>query len=151
VVGRALGTATELGARDPSLARRLFALLATPFAVGVLDLERAGARLSLGRHLDAASLAGAMEREEPWVPWRPSVLASRQAAYRDAHHPRERQATEELQEFWAQEPPTLLSILIAEGEVAPAPAPQGAPVDPPVTVKAASPTPPGSDALPVHP
>ncbi len=92
--------AAILAARDPSLARRMFAALEQPLAVLAGEDERLIARAEITRQIDFAGLCGpAVGALEPHVPWTESFLRLRRDCYQAAGHPLLPAAERDLNEF----------------------------------------------------
>jgi spermidine synthase len=104
VMRRLLAVVVDLAGRNRGFAVRGCELLAEPFAVGVLDEERALARLEVCRRVDAASAAGAYRAMEPDVPWQASFLEGRAEAYAAAGDPLAAAARADVEAYWRREP-----------------------------------------------
>jgi spermidine synthase len=104
VMRRLLAVVVDLSGRDRGIAVRGCELLARPFAVGLLDEERASARIETCRNVDAASLADAYRAMEPDSPWQAASLEGRAQAYAAAGDPRASAARADVEAFWKREP-----------------------------------------------
>ena len=100
-----LRSAARLARRDPAFARRLFDLLAEPFAAGLLDERRLLTRLQISRIVDPSACVEAFAAYEPWVPWTEGILTARVACYRENDHPLERAARRDLARWYGDRPP----------------------------------------------
>jgi spermidine synthase len=95
--------------KDKNLGRRLYDVLAQPFAVESQSRARKMMRLQLATLGDWGSLCvEALAPLEPEVPWNLSTLSLRQDCYTRTGHPLTRTAQEELERFTAQAPPAFL-------------------------------------------
>jgi len=104
--------AVEAARGNPALIRRLFAVLATPFAVHMMDESRARSRLDLARMLPPGpECAEALDYFEPHVPWQADFLAFRAACYQRMGNavPKTlvKAAEDDLREFRRESPATL--------------------------------------------
>jgi spermidine synthase len=96
----ALDLAVELAGADALAAARLYAALATPFAIRALDDMRARTEVAIARRFEGSNLCvRALERLEPHVPWQRELLEWRSACYQRAHHPAARSAARDLERF----------------------------------------------------
>jgi len=102
-------SATGLGRTSPEAGDRIFAALAEPLAVGLMEEARLRARLDLavGDRFESRCLQ-ALEPLEPHVFWELEVLSRRARCYRMHGHPRTERALDDLATFLAAEPPPLL-------------------------------------------
>jgi len=129
VMGRALALARELAltTSDPGTRRRLFAAVAQPFALRMLDEERLRLLLALARRLPggpcSAETRAVLAVAEPHVPWSRAVLELRAGCYRTWGHPDRARAERELRRFLADEPVPLMAGLAAEEEAPEPPQP----------------------------
>jgi predicted membrane-bound spermidine synthase len=111
LVKRALGLAIEVARRDRAAGARLEAAVREPFAVRLLDADRARTRVDLALAADAPRLCGAaFAALEPHPPWRRDILSERLRCYAATGSPLAARARRDLEEFLAAEPP-----LFAEG------------------------------------
>ncbi len=108
---RALDLAGELAAEDPRLGARLFAALAEPFALGLLDDGRLRARVRL---TGSTGCARAFAAFEPHPPWEEDFLRRRQRCYESANHQLEGRAARDLRTFRDATPPRLEDGLLPE-------------------------------------
>jgi spermidine synthase len=104
VMRRLMAVVVDLSARDRGFAVRGCELLARPFAVGLLDEERASARIEACRNVDAASAADAYGALEPNTPWQAVPLEGRAQAYAAAGDPRAARARADVEAYWKREP-----------------------------------------------
>jgi spermidine synthase len=109
---RVMWLAVEAARGNPALIRRLFAVLATPFAVHMMDESRARSRLDLARMLPPGpECAEALDYFEPHVPWQADFLAFRAACYQRMGNavPKTlvKAAEDDLREFRRESPATL--------------------------------------------
>jgi len=105
---RVLGLAAEVARTSPVLARRLFVLLGTPFAVHMMDEARAETRLALSRILPPGpECAVALDYFEPNVPWQRDFLSFRAACYQRLDSALATSALDDLREFREQSPASL--------------------------------------------
>ncbi len=114
VIGKAaLTLATNIGLREPKLARRLYDALAQPFAVHAQDEYRHLARVNLAAEADFAKLcAEALAPFEPHSPWTPEMLEYRVRCYsRMRGGALYRAATADLARYEAREPTTMTELL----------------------------------------
>jgi predicted O-methyltransferase YrrM len=104
VMRRALvGTAVDL-AQDRAVARRLYDVLAEPFAVRMLEDDRREARFKLAAVVDFRHLcAEALAPFEPHVPWRKEMLVLRYQCYAPEGGPRAKGAEADLVAFVSAE------------------------------------------------
>lgn len=108
VMRRTLVEATLELARDPVLARRLYDVLAEPFAVRMLEDERRETRVKLAAVIDFSGLCSdALAAYEPHVPWRKPLLLLRYQCYAPGGGPRAKRAEDDLVAFVRAEPPQL--------------------------------------------
>lgn len=97
---RSLTLATRLGATHLEVARPLVSAVSQRFAAGLMEERRIRTRILLASALqDEQLLADAFAEVEPWVPWEQPILAARYACYRRLHHPLEKVAQREYDEF----------------------------------------------------
>jgi spermidine synthase len=90
-------------AKDPGFARRLYAILGTPFALRMLEADRLRARVDLATRGDFAGLCvEALAPFEPDVPWGDSLVL-RARCYRAAGDPRAARAEHDVEELAEQE------------------------------------------------
>ena len=105
---RSLALSVDLARSDPELSGELFASLSEPFAVRLLDEARSRTRLSLALAGDFISLCrDALLPFEPFVPWEEEVLDFRARCYAATSHPKELEATVDLETFRRNAPPLL--------------------------------------------
>jgi MFS family permease len=104
----ALRAAVEVARKDAAQGRRLYAVLAEPFASRALDDERLKARRDMAERLDFKALcAEVFAPYEPHVPWERAFLMQRQRCYEETGHALREQAQEDLGDFLAEEPASL--------------------------------------------
>jgi spermidine synthase len=97
---RTLGLAADATREHPELARRLFALLAVPFAVHMMDEARAQTRVALARRLPPGpECAQALDYFEPDVVWQADFLSFRAGCYQALGSPLAPAALRDLREF----------------------------------------------------
>ena len=101
VLERALGVIEQLGEQDIAASKRLFAaLVASPFAVHVIDDGRLATALKLSERLDTKEYcAPAMHPLEPHVPWRLELLTARRDCYEATGDPLATQAAADVEQF----------------------------------------------------
>ncbi len=105
---RAMGLAADIARTSPVLAHRLFALLAHPFAVHMMDEARASTRLSLARMFPTGpECADALDYFEPNVPWQADFLAFRADCYAHRGSPLADHAQRDLQAIRREMPATV--------------------------------------------
>lgn len=102
---KAMDIIWQLAPLSPPAARRLFAALGEPFAVGVLEDDRRITRAALTRAVDFRGLcrqeAAALE---PHIPWNQEFLTFRRDCYQALGDPRLASATRDLVDFLSDEP-----------------------------------------------
>jgi hypothetical protein len=102
---RALELAETVGSRSPALARRMFDVLRTPFAVDALDEQRLMTRTALAQKADFKGLCrDAIGALEGHVPWTAAFLSVRRDCYAAVGDSRLAQATRDTIEFMSHEP-----------------------------------------------
>jgi spermidine synthase len=90
-------------AKDPGFARRLYAILGTPFSLRMLESDRLRARVELATRIDFAGLCvEALAPYEPDVPWGDSLVL-RARCYRAAGDPRAARAEHDVEELAEEE------------------------------------------------
>ena len=100
LANESLGLTEQLGRTDPAIARRLFDVLAEPFAVEALHVERLATRLRLARIAhDIPRCVTAIAPLEPHFPWNGHLLETRVGCYAKANDPRALPAEEDLRLF----------------------------------------------------
>jgi hypothetical protein len=100
--------ADAVAARSSLLAARMFEALKFPFAVRALQDERLATVAGLTERLNFKGLCrDAVAAFEPHVSWTRPFLTLRRNCYQAVGDPRLAVATRELEEFLAQESPTL--------------------------------------------
>jgi hypothetical protein len=104
IMERSLDLAGELVAADPGRAPELFAELATPFAVRVLEWRRRELLLEIGKAIDAEHVAAVLRGYEPHVPWQREFLATRMLCYEEVGDPLAERARWDLEAFLRAEP-----------------------------------------------
>jgi hypothetical protein len=113
---RTLGLAADAARKRPELARRLFALLAVPFAVHMMDEARAETRVALARLLPPGlECAEALDYFEPNVPWQADFLSFRAGCYQALGSPLAPAALRDLAEFRRHNLPPFPDALRAGG------------------------------------
>ena len=106
LLDRVLTFSFDIAARDPEAARAIFAALAEPFAVGMVDQTRLRQRLELTWLLREGCVE-ALAPFEPDPPWEDLFLAQRARCYREAWHPLADRARADLAEYMRNVPPRL--------------------------------------------
>jgi hypothetical protein len=105
---RALGLATEAARRSPVLIRRLFVVLAAPFAVHMMDEARALTRITLAGLLPPGpECVAALDYFEPNIPWQADFLSFRAECYRRTGGALAGAALDDLAELRRQSPGSL--------------------------------------------
>jgi spermidine synthase len=101
ILERALVVIEETGEKDITARKRLFAaLIASPFAVYVLDDGRLASAHKLSERLDLKEYCGAaIHPLEPHVPWRLELLTARRDCYEAIGDPRHAEATADVERF----------------------------------------------------
>ncbi|MEE8524409.1 MAG: fused MFS/spermidine synthase [Thermoanaerobaculia bacterium] len=117
VLARSLQLAEDLATRQPASAERLFAALAEPFAVRLVDELRLRVRTKIAARLgDAARCVEAFEPFEPHVPWEGKFLLERFRCFERAGHPLVETAKRDVRTFLDRSPPRLEDGLLQEPE-----------------------------------
>ncbi len=112
-LGRALTLAEEISSADTTVGAELFAALAEPFAVHLLDEARLQTRVAIAALLDdEASRIEAFEAFEPYPPWDYTFLLERWRCYQHTKPRLAEQARRDLQTFLDAAPPSLEAGLL---------------------------------------
>lgn len=101
---RSLSVATDLAARDPRLAARLYEALASPFALRLLEDERVATALEIASLLSNEKYAEALAEIEPNVPWERKLLSRRAQAYASVGSRQAARARADWELFQKREP-----------------------------------------------
>jgi len=127
LLSRALPIAADAARLDRRQAQPMFALLAEPFAVHMLDYLRLSLRLELALMSDdSASCLSALDDHGRYVPWERTFLLQRLACLRQADHPHADEAEADLAAFTADKgPPFDHDLPAVSSPQAPASAPSG--------------------------
>jgi spermidine synthase len=108
LMARALALIPKIAARDRALGERLHRVLASPFAVHVIDDRRRSLRFSLAGLLDFPRLCrDELVAAEPWVPWREDMLRLRLRCYQLTGDSRQAEASRDLARFLRDQGPSL--------------------------------------------
>jgi hypothetical protein len=117
---RALIRAEMIARAEPGAesTHHFYELLSIPLAIWNCESERRARLLSIGTLRDGAQLgrytAPALSPFEPYVKWERKFLEIRKACYQGTHNPRFAKASDDLDEFLANEPITADASLLAK-------------------------------------
>ena len=117
LMARALQLAGEIAKASPADGARLFAELAEPFSVGLLNHRRLMLRTELARGDLERLCVEAYAPFEPLVPWNDGFLRSRLECYVKTRHPLAGTAAIDLLDFVERGEPPLSRGLVREGEL----------------------------------
>jgi predicted membrane-bound spermidine synthase len=94
-----MSAAVDDGKRDAALAKRLYPLLAKPFAAHRFDFARRATRILLAPQIGQAETVAALAEFEPHLPWTHEILKIRSDVYAATNHPLAAQAQRDLEFF----------------------------------------------------
>jgi hypothetical protein len=101
VIRRSLSLCAELARAQPPLSAGIFELLAQPFSVRNLEMERIATLIDVATLIDCHHMERALAQLEPDVFWEEGTLRSRAACYAATENPRAGRARRELEAFLA--------------------------------------------------
>lgn len=124
VMDHLLSVAPSIALKDKVLGNKLFDALGQPFAVSLHDEVRRRVRMQLASRVDFARLCvDAVSAYEPHVPFRADFLGKRLECYTLTRHPLRIRAMKDLEEFYENEPASLMQDLEQEAVLDDKPAP----------------------------